>query len=98
MSDPRYDPRYQRGHEGEAVAPSTPFPRVVETVDAPRRRNPWLAVLWVLAVLLLALGIGPTLYYALTTSGSYEIVVTGEQYLRQTMLLESLHRSSRHGW
>ena len=55
MVDPRYDPAFQRGYE-------PPAPSVVEPVET-RRRNPWLAVLWILAIAFTASGIA-ALYYS----------------------------------
>jgi hypothetical protein len=54
--DPRYDPAFQRGYEA-------PVSSVVEPVEASRRRNPWLVVLWILAIAFTASGIA-ALYYS----------------------------------
>lgn len=51
--DPRYDPAFQRGYD--QPGPESAGPSVVAPVDT--RRNPWLAVLWGLAVLLIAGGV-----------------------------------------
>ncbi|MCU1410599.1 MAG: hypothetical protein JWR04_1306 [Rhodoglobus sp.] len=51
MVDERYDPAFQRG-----------FEPVVEPVET-RGRNPWLIVLWVLAVVFTAAG-AAALYYS----------------------------------
>jgi hypothetical protein len=51
MADPRYDPAFQRGYE--------PVPEALEGT----RRNPWLIVLWILAVVLTATG-ATALYYS----------------------------------
>ena len=80
MSDARYDPAFQRGYDAPEPIAAEPG------LDAPRRRNGWLALLWVAGAVLLVLGVGPTLYYALTASGSYQLVTTGEQYFAASML------------
>lgn len=46
MVDERYDPAFQRGYQEP----------VVEAPDAIPRRNPWLVILWALAVVLIAVG------------------------------------------
>ena len=55
--DPRYDPAFQRGY----VEP--------EPLDAPavaRGRNPWLVVLWALAIALISAGVWGTWQAELT--------------------------------
>lgn len=50
--DPRYDPQFQRGYER---------PAPVEVESAPRaRRNPWLAVLWMLGTVMVVGGVWAT--------------------------------------
>src|SRR5688572_8514843 len=56
MSDPRYDPAFQRGYVESEAAASTPRP-----MDATRSRNPWLALLWLLAALLTLGGVAALL-------------------------------------
>ena len=55
MVDSRYDPAFQRGYEEPLASPA-------EALEAPRR-NPWLAVLWILAVVFTAAG-AAALYYS----------------------------------
>jgi hypothetical protein len=54
--DPRFDPAFQRGYENRPGSTSA-----VEAVDdepaAGLRGNPWVVVLWVLAVLFVATGV-----------------------------------------
>ena len=70
MSDPRYDPAYQRGYvEPEPVA-STSRP-----VDAARSRNPWLALLWALAVALPLGGVA-----ALLIAGAVELAPPSDPF------------------
>ena len=52
MVDERYDPAFQRGY--------TPPP---EALEGPGRRNPWLALLWILAAVFTASG-AAALYYS----------------------------------
>ena len=56
MSNPRFDPAYQRGYVEPEPAASTP-----RIMDATTHRNPWLALLWALAALLTVGGIAARL-------------------------------------
>lgn len=62
--DPRFDPAYQRGYVAEAA------PSPVEPVETSHRANPWLIVLWALAVLLLGVGVGAYAWAELVTNPS----------------------------
>ena len=62
--DPRFDPVFQRGHEDDPVAPPSPVIERsrdplerVEPVETSRRKNPWLPILWILSITLLAFGL-----------------------------------------
>lgn len=58
--DERFDPVFQRGHEDDAVSfaphPAAP-PAVVPDEPAGLRGNPWVVVLWAIAVLFSAGGL-----------------------------------------
>lgn len=70
MSDPRYDPAYQRGYVEPEPAASTP-----RSMDATRSRNPWLALLWVLAALLTLGGVA-----ALLVVGAVELAPPSDPF------------------
>ena len=70
MSDPRYDPAYQRGYVEPEAAASTP-----RSMDATRSRNPWLALLWVLAALLTLGGVA-----ALLVVGAVELAPPSDPF------------------
>ncbi|CAN5350158.1 hypothetical protein BH11ACT5_BH11ACT5_12210 [soil metagenome] len=59
MVDERYDPAFQRGYE--------PVVELAEPAE-PGRRNPWLAVLWVLAAVFTASGTAALYYSTLALS------------------------------
>ncbi len=61
MSDPRYDPRFQRGGDQDGGFEPELAASTVRPVDATRHRNPWLALLWVLAVALTLGGVAALL-------------------------------------
>jgi hypothetical protein len=70
MSDPRYDPAFQRGYREPEPTPTAP-----ESQDATRSRNPWLTLLWVLAVVLMLGGIA-----ALLTVGALELAPPSDPF------------------
>ncbi len=80
--DPRFDPVFQRGHEDDLprrVVPAPvaePVPVSVVGNPASLRGNPWVVVLWVLALGLSAAGLWATWYaqdlYASPTIGNVE--------------------------
>lgn len=63
--DPRFDPAFQRGFEGDALAPvlrranpdETPIVQPVTDAPLTLRGNPWVVVLWVLGPVFLAGGL-----------------------------------------
>ena len=58
--DPRFDPHFQRGHEDDPTAVLRELGEPLEAASAertPRGRNPWMAVLWILAIVLLSFGL-----------------------------------------
>jgi len=83
--DPRFNPVYQRGHEDDLMpAPLPPTDRV----GRPRSpRNPWVPVLWVLAIGLLAFGVWAELY-AQKLIASPNVDSVEEYYVIPTVLAE----------
>ena len=63
--DRRFNPVYQQGHEDDGSARPESPPVVERSREFPAARNPWLVVLWLLAVGLLASGLG-ALWYSQT--------------------------------
>ncbi|MGX5682207.1 hypothetical protein [Schumannella luteola] len=65
--DERFDPVFQRGHEDDAIA-FAPHPSPAREAEVPiaaaagLRGNPWVVVLWSVAVLFSAGGLGMTWY------------------------------------
>ena len=70
MTDPRYDPAFQRGYHDPEPAPAP-----IESQDATHHRNPWLALLWVLAALLTLGGVA-----ALLVVGAVELAPPSDPF------------------
>jgi hypothetical protein len=87
MSDPRYDPRFQRGGDQDGSVEPEAVASIVRPVDATRSRNPWLALLWVLAVALPLGGMA-----ALLVVGAVELAPPSDPftYYALTALLEGV--------
>ncbi|MDO7882692.1 hypothetical protein [Antiquaquibacter soli] len=93
--DERFDPVFQRGHEGDpiAFAPHRSLARespadVAPTAATDLSGNPWVVVLWLLAVLLSAGGLWMTWYaQVLFANPNVDNVVT---YYVLPAVLESL--------
>ena len=60
--DPRFDQAFQRGYEAPPVDPEAAL------AEPPRRRNPWLATLWILSLVLLTSGIAGYAWARLVTN------------------------------
>jgi len=70
MTDPRFDPAFQRGYVEPEPEASTSRP-----VDVAAPRNPWLALLWVLAALLTLGGVA-----ALLVVGAVELAPPSDPF------------------
>lgn len=83
--DERFDPVFQRGHEDDAIAFAPHPPREAAAIAVPSatepppslRGNPWVVVLWAIAVLFSAGGLWMAWYsQVLFASPNVENVVT----------------------